>query len=84
MQLKRVLNAFKKNNIQVDVVSPGYSYRAVMGDRVLHFHENGRNSQSILTFVAKHPETNASVDLFMDTYFDTLKGAVKYLKNGGF
>lgn len=88
MQLQRVLNALTKHKIEVKTVdrwgSGNVTYVATLADRQLEFRENGKGSGSILTFVARHPETDASVDLFMDTYFDTIKGAVRYLTKGTF
>lgn len=81
MKLKRVLNALTKNGATVTVLSEGYSYSATKGKNVLHFYENGRNSGSVLNFTYKHPDTNASVDLFMDSYFDTIKGAIHFLNS---
>ncbi len=86
MQLQRVLNAFKKNKIEVTTVdrwgTGNVRWVAKNGDRELEFSENGKGSAQVLYFVARHPETDASVDLFMDTYFHTIKYAVKYLAAG--
>jgi hypothetical protein len=77
MLLSRVLSACKKNNIEVK--NHGYRYRAIKGNRELVFYENGLGSGNVTHFTLQHPETNASVDLFMDSYFNTLKHAIKYL-----
>lgn len=86
MQLQRALNAFKKNKIEVTTVdrwgNGSVTYYAKMADRVIDFRENGAGSGQVHTFWARHPDTDAMVDLFMDTHFDTIKHAVNYLKSG--
>ncbi len=47
----------------------------------LQFCENGEGSNYVGYFTAKHPETNASYDLFMDSYFHSVKSAISYLTN---
>lgn len=88
MQLQRVLNALKKNNVEVKTVDRWGTGNVTMiakhGDRELEFRENGKGSGYITHFTARHPETDAMVDLFMDSYFHTIKGAVKYLTKGSF
>lgn len=79
MQLTRILSACKKNNVEVKPCRRGWMM--VKGDLSLEFYENGLGSGSVTHFTARHPETNASVDLFMDSYFDTIKYAMKYLNS---
>jgi hypothetical protein len=86
MQLTRVLNALNKNKITVTKVDKWgtgcFTWIAKKGDRELEFRENGAGSGHVLTFVARHPDTDSSVDLFMDSYFETIKYAVQYLQGG--
>lgn len=77
MLFSRVLSACKKNGIVV--TGDGYRHYATKGDRQLQFFQNGKDSGVVLSFTCKHPDTDASVDLFMDSYYSTLKGAIKYL-----
>lgn len=77
MLFSSVVAACKKNGIAV--TGDGYRHYATKGDRQLQFYQNGRDSGEVLSFTCKHPDTNASFDLFMDSYFDTLKSAINYL-----
>lgn len=79
MQLKRVLNAFAKDGVTVEVVHPGLSYVARKGTNVLHFYENGKDSGEVLTFTYRSPNTDMMTDYFEDVFYDTLKGAIKAL-----
>lgn len=58
-------------------------YTLTKGDRKLEFHTNGQDSEHVCTIVRRDPQTDASVDLFMDTYYDTIKGAMHYLNPTG-
>ena len=84
MQLTRVLTALKKNKIEVKQVdrwgTGNFTYTAGKGDHALDFRENGKGSNEVCYFVARHPDTDASVDLFMDSYFKTIKSAIQFLK----
>lgn len=75
--------------------APRYLHKffATNGDTCLEWSLNGGASTndtkseeiqnaSIMYFVQRHPETNSSVDLFMDRYIETVKGAVAALKEG--
>jgi hypothetical protein len=82
MLFSRVQSACKKHGITI--TGDGYRHAATKGDRRLEFFQNGRDSGVVLYFTLRHPETNASVDLFMDTYINTLKGAIQYLNGEGY
>lgn len=84
MLLTSVLKKLASNKIEVKTVdrwgTGNVTFVAKNGDRELEFRENGKGSGYITHFTARHPDTDASVDLFMDSYFHTIKSAVKYLK----
>ncbi len=83
MQLKRLLNALEKNQIKVEKKDPwgtgNMRWIASKKDRTLEFFENGKGSEYVTHLTARHPDTDAMVDLFMDSYFHTIKGSIKYL-----
>lgn len=79
MKLKRVLNAFAKDGVTVEVVRPGLAYVARKGKNALHFYENGKDSGEVLSFTYRSPNTNMSYDYSEDVFYNTLKGAIKAL-----
>jgi len=84
MQLKRVLNAFKKNNIEVKHQEGSTRYYATKNNNTLVFYENGKDSGEVYHFTWQSPMTDASTDCFCDSYFHTIKSAVYFLNNGKF
>ena len=81
MLLSRIQSAFAKNGITL--TQDGSRYHAVKGNRFVSFYTNGRESDYVGHITIPHPDTNSSVDLFMDSYLDTIKQAVDYLNPTG-
>lgn len=82
MQLKRLISALEKNGITVEKKarwSPGnFKFYATKNGKILSFYENGKDSGNVTHLTYEHPDTNSSYDLFMDSYFSTIKSAVNY------
>lgn len=58
-------------------------YTLTKGDRQLEFHTNGQDTDYVCNLTRRDPQTDASVDLFMDTYYDTIKAGMHYLNPTG-
>ncbi len=84
MQLKRALNAFTKAGCTIKHEEGSTRYYATKGDTTLLFYENGKESGEVTHFTCQSPNTDASTDYFDDTYFDTIKSAVRFLVKGQF
>lgn len=84
MQLKRALNAFAKAGCTIKHDEGSTRYYVTKNDTTLLFHENGRGSGEVNHFTLQNPETDAMTDCFCDSYFHTIKSAVRFLVEGKF
>ena len=83
MKLNNILSRFKNKKIEVTTVdrwgTGNFKYIVKNGANELEFTENGKGSNHVTCFVARHPDTNAMYDLHMDSYYHTIKSAIEYL-----
>lgn len=86
MLLSSILTACIRNGVTVTQPSPdrrGNPYYVLRkGDKVLEFYTNS-DSDYVGNMTYRHPETNSMVDLFMDSYFHTIKHAMQFLNPSG-
>lgn len=84
MRLDSILSAAAKNGVAItNSADSMHSFILTKDDRQLHFYEqNGYVSY----FVKKHPDTDAMIDLFLDSYIHTIhtiRGAMRVLNPTG-
>lgn len=86
MNHKRLLNALAKVGATVTNEPNGKSmtrFRATKGDRVVVWYAqkkwNNPEELEAVSVHAPHPDTDAMTDLFMDTFYHTIKGAAESL-----
>jgi len=80
MILDKTIKRFKNLNLEVSSLGgTRWKVKNPANGNELVFWENGTGSNYVGYFIAKHPDTDASVDLFMDSYYETIKGAINYL-----
>jgi hypothetical protein len=78
----RAINAFKKAGAEVrphSRIKNGW-VATKNGKSIEWFTQRGFPDETVLvvpSFCVAHPETDASVDLFMDTFYHTISSAVK-------
>lgn len=82
MQLSSILTAAIRNGVTIstDARRPNY-YVLRKGENVVDFYTNDGGYVGHITY--HHPDTDAMTDLFMDTYYDTIKGAMHHLNPTG-
>ena len=86
MLLSSIFTACLRNGVTVTPPDPNRKcnlrYVLSKGDRVLTFYTNhGDDYVGHMTY--NHPDTDAMTDLFMDTYYKTIKDAMHYLNPTG-
>lgn len=85
MQLSSILSACARNGVTVTQPCPerkGNPYYVLRkGENVLEFYTNADGYVGHLT--SRHPDTDAMTDLFMDSYFHTIKSAMHFLNPSG-
>lgn len=84
MQLKRVLTALTKAGCVIKHEESSTRYYATKGDTTLLFYENGKGSGEVYHFTCRSPDTDAMRDYFADSYFHTIKSAVRFLTENRF
>ena len=87
MNHKRLLNALAKVGATITSEPHGKTmvrYRAAKGSNVLVWYAqpkwNKPEELEAVSVHAPHPDTDAMTDLFMDTFFHTIRGSAEYLK----
>jgi hypothetical protein len=82
MQLSSILSACARNGVTVTQPRDRKDYYVLTkGENVLEFYTNSDGFVGHLTY--RHPDTDAMTDLFMDSYFDTIKSAMHFLNPTG-
>lgn len=79
MQLKRALTAFAKAGCTIKHDEASTRYYATKGTNTLLFYENGKGSGEVYNFTWRSPQTDVMTDCFCDSYFHSIKSAVKFL-----
>ena len=87
MNHQRLLNALHKVGATVTNEPHGKSmtrFRAAKGDRVVVWYAQKKwdkpEELEAVSVHAPHPDTDAMTDLFMDTFFHTIRGSAEYLE----
>lgn len=85
MLLSSILTAAIRNGVTITQPCPerkGNPYYVLRkGENVLEFYTNADGYVGHLTY--RHPDTDAMTDLFMDSYFHTIKHAMHFLNPSG-
>jgi hypothetical protein len=80
MLLSSIQSAARKNGVTCSIDERGVTL--TKDERVLHGYFNG-DKATVGTLVWRNPETDSMVDLFLDSYYDTIKGAMYFLNPSG-
>ena len=89
VNLNRLVNAFKKAGATVEVKESektpyfGSGWAELNGRRLEFNYQAGfpvESKRTVSIIVSRSPQTDIMTDCFCDTFFDTIKSAVKYIK----
>ena len=80
MQLTRVLNAFKKNKIEIEHEEGTKRYYATKNGKKLLFYTQTELVEEVFHFTYQSPNTDVTTDYFEDTYYDTIKSALQFFE----
>jgi hypothetical protein len=83
MKLTGIIKRFENKNFVVKLregTATNWVVKNPSTGAVLQFYENGKGSGEVGYFTARHPETDASVDLFLDSYYHSVKSAIEHLE----
>jgi hypothetical protein len=87
VNLNRLVNAFEKAGASVEVTESSKGYGrgfARLNDRALNFSFQpsypDKSKSTVSVIYASSPHTDIMTDCFCDSFFDTIKSAVKYIK----
>lgn len=89
VNLNRFVNAFKKAGATVEVneseksLYHGSGSAELNGRRLEFSYQAGfpvESKRTVTIIYASSPHTDITTDCFCDTFFDTIKGAIAYIK----
>lgn len=83
MQLTRVLNAFKKNQIEIKHEEGTKRYFASKNGKKLLFYTQTELVEEVFHFTYQSPNTDVMTDYFEDTYYNTIKAALQFFERNG-